>query len=414
MSSYRNNSHRHITVSLEAVLIGVMITWYILPVVKYYVKDAQAMVLCFITCLFLCKTKRRLLNVFTRIVLVNVLLSVIVSFCNYGLTTQSFVAWFVHLQLFFSPVVFFIYIRDCLNEYEANRIYKWLFFLLFIAFISTFIGLINNPIAARALASKSVDEAVLIQWKRSNIGGFSQAYSFGLLFIVLMILLRTVQGLKRVVVLISLCALFLYFTMAQYVTLLILVVFTGLISIYYGKNESVTVTFFFGIGLIITYLLLPTVLNAIISISTSEIINRRLSEIVVYIQTGESGASIEGRLECYKAGLELFVKSPIWGVRRSIYGGNEVWHSTIIEYLVKSGIIGTIIYILHFKYVSKLAYNWLDSGEKKRCISIFVYIIALALINPIHYSHEIALVLFLLAPMTFLMHGEDFLCERYN
>ena len=68
---------------------------------------------------------------------------------------------------------------------------------------------------------------------------------------------------------------------------------------------------------------------------------------------GEMGASMESRWYVYTEGLQYFMKSPIWGNNAKAYGGVDIWHSTVIEYMVKSGLIGVTIWFTLFKKATK-------------------------------------------------------------
>ena len=61
------------------------------------------------------------------------------------------------------------------------------------------------------------------------------------------------------------------------------------------------------------------------------------------------GTSLESRFKVYSEGIRYFFNSPIWGNNVETYGSIDIWHSTVIEYMVKSGIIGVTIYFVLLK-----------------------------------------------------------------
>ena len=100
--------------------------------------------------------------------------------------------------------------------------------------------------------------------------------------------------------------------------------------------------------------------------------------------------------------LQYFIKSPIWGNNVESYGGIDIWHSTVIEYLVKAGLIGITLYFVLFKNATAKTFISKRNSKSKLVISCMVYFVVLSILNPTQYAHEIAILLWLFSPLILL------------
>ena len=175
-------SNRRIT--LIGALILVLITWYIMPLVKYYVRDLYALIYGMALCFFCALNSKEASKYLVLSFLSALLLATIVSAFAYNFSFQSLYSLLIHLLLFFCvPPTLFLYIKKHMSLGELDVIVKAITVIILTVFVSAFIVLLSYPEAARALASSSASNELLNRWRRSNVGGFNFTYSMGLFFL---------------------------------------------------------------------------------------------------------------------------------------------------------------------------------------------------------------------------------------
>lgn len=151
---------------------------------------------------------------------------------------------------------------------------------------------------------------------------------------------------------------------------------------------------------ILLLVLSPFIIQLIISISSSRILNDRLSEIYDAI-TGEDTINKndgQGRLDLYWMSIKAFISSPIIGNRTLPEDG----HATFFTVPADIGISGIII----FYYLLKNGFNLVRNvlGDKRIFfIPLMAQILMMGFTNPITSSPNIYIFLFYLCPLATIL-----------
>lgn len=394
-------SNRRIT--LIGALILVLITWYIMPLVKYYVRDLYALIYGVALCFFCALNSKEASKYFVFSFLSALLLATIVSAFAYNFSFQPLYSLLIHLLLFFCvPPTLFLYIKNHMSLGELDIIVKAITVIILTVFVSSFIVLLSYPEAARALASSSASNELLNRWRRSNVGGFNFTYSMGLFFLLTIDRLKGAKGYFKGTCILMLICMAYFFLMAQYVTLLIILIGVSMIYLIMQNQKNGGVLAVGGFLILLILINLAGIFRFFAGVIESEIISRRLYEVAEFLAGGEMGVSMESRWDVYMEGLQYFIKSPIWGNNVESYGGIDIWHSTVIEYLVKAGLIGITIYFILLKNATKNTFIIKGKMKNKLVAPCMIYFVVLSILNPTQYAHEIAILLWLFIPLILL------------
>lgn len=282
---------------------------------------------------------------------------------------------------------------------KNDKIRKIFFYLLSVmiafVFVKTFVELINNPSISRVLAHAEVDGKSTDSFRLKNIGGFGHAYGMVFVLIAFGLYYRKIT-VGRTKLLIFLLTVFggWYIYLAEYFLALILVLF-GLILCYLIeiRNSGLKVILIF--LCLVALFISPSIFSFLSSI-TEGTISSKFLEIAQSIGSGTvTGASSTARGNVYLQSLEAFLSSPVWGISgSSIMYSSIGGHSTILDFLGQTGLIGFLAYILFLNFVVKTINN--NTFIYK---FVFVFYIVLSILNPTMNFYEISAFIFLYVPL---------------
>lgn len=169
------------------------------------------------------------------------------------------------------------------------------------------------------------------------------------------------------------------------------------ITYYYLKTSKSQYKFFVVFIIILLAFTLPLLLKLIISISDSELLNARLTEIYNSL-TGQSNPSeesdLQARLDLYWMCVVKFFESPIIGNRRLPFNG----HSTFLTAFADLGIFGGLLLCSIFR--KSFRFFKVSLGNKYiYFLPLVCQIILMGLTNPIHSAPANFIMLFFLCPL---------------
>lgn len=187
---------------------------------------------------------------------------------------------------------------------------------------------------------------------------------------------------------------FLYFIIKSMYSIALLAAILGiLICLYVESSHNMKKLFI--LTTIIGWFCAPLILNFFIVFLDDGDTKLRMIELYNFFLTGSFGDDDLGaRMDYYGKGLIAFFQSPIWGQ----YNLNFNPHSTIIEVLASTGIIGGIsLFIL-----LKKPFNILKGiNSNFSILPIFYSFLFMALTNPIHSSPPMNICLWFIVPLLF-------------
>lgn len=238
------------------------------------------------------------------------------------------------------------------------------------------------------------------QYNTTNAGGFQFAYAMailvGLLISLLLLNYKKNSTLKKSGIFLALCASFFLVFNSSYTLALLICVIIILVAITLKIKKTSTRVIVLLLGGIF-FLLVIAVSDVIVSLVPTEEMKLRLSEVFAFFKEGDaSGYNLNGRLSLYWRSIKAFFTSPLIG---NVELGFDS-HSSILRFFARDGILGGVGYILlyYFGYHIVLKY-FIGKDKKKLFTPVFLSLILMGLVNPIHSVGTVHYIAFFVAPL---------------
>jgi|SRR5690625_1988245 len=281
---------------------------------------------------------------------------------------------------------------------------------LFITGITTLIGLISIPSAARMLTSSStlVEDNFMLNSK--NIGGFDFVYGL-IIFIPTLIsfmIFRRTRGKINLLKLsfLLLIILIFYITLKSSFTIALISLILGIVLGLISKMKPRSIILVIILSCVV-YQLLPNetlggYLNKVAYNLENPYVSERLHDIGNNLKGVQSTSShLSNRTILYDMSFNTFIDHPITGVGPYYYvsGVGVGYHSQILDDLARYGVFGLSFYLLFFytfyKYINK-QWKKLDfNGNLFVSLLIFLFV---SFLNPTFSSQTISIIVFFLLP----------------
>lgn len=339
------------------------------------------------------------------------------------------VRFFVMLVLF---SLFYLFLTDTLSigENVSNRNMKrfyskygqflFMFVPIFMFYrtatiatrkqIFVFLGiiLINLIVLARkAILATMIDPEILHSFAQEAVeaSGFSMAafyfvYAYTFLLLTGWVCFKYANIVFVRYLSLAFALLSLFFLVSAQFALSIVTTFFSMLYLFIITTRNKTKRLIVIIIVILILILSPLLIKGIIAVSSSRILNDRLSEVNDLI-TGEnlsSGTDARGRLELYWMCIKAFFSSPIIGNRVLPADG----HATFLTVPADIGIYGLVFLIVFFKNAFNIVKRILGS-KIVYYKPLILQIILMGFTNPIHSSPTIFIMLFFLCPLIIML-----------
>lgn len=276
--------------------------------------------------------------------------------CTYTTRGDSVVLWGYQSMLFLLPVIigyYFLYYRpESINILTAVMIIA-----VFITVITTIIGLIQFPMAARILATaEAVDDPNFSTYCWHNIGGYEFIYIAVLLYPIL-ILSYKLKRINTFTFIISLILMFTLIILSEYTTALILILLTSVLY-FAGRKLSAKQLLILGaaffIFLFFFWSFVSDFLLWLAGLFDSDALTERLTALAGGI-TGLENFE-DNRLNLYGLSLEGFISSPVFGGMLGVKTANG-GHSFILDSLANYGVISGIALIFAYRNIYRFFFK---------------------------------------------------------
>ena len=309
----------------------------------------------------------------------------VLPFIFYGLLTafnthEDILMWGYQILLFLLPPIIGYYFTKDNNRIKP--VYSKLIILcIMITMITTIIGCIRNPNAARVLATVDSQDKESFIYDMQNIGGYNFVYYIVLLYPVL-ILSYKMRRIKLLPVLILASVVFLTIVYSEYTTALLLFMISSFLF-FTKRNLSAKGIIIISILAIMCLLFFTDViadfLRWLSNMLGSETIGSRLDALA----GGRKGLenSEDNRIELYLKSIKMFLEYPLTGTTvfgYSITGG----HSFILDYIAQFGMVGGIVLFFMYK---KVIFSFMMPYKEKigfgYIVWVFIQAIILSIVN---------------------------------
>ena len=334
---------------------------------------------------------------FCIVLLTATFLSAVFYFINgiYGLSDMVNEA--VRYIRFFLPVIWTLYaMRFCSPKQQRHMLIIFGIVMTFIL-IKTIIALENDIWVARILAQdKTTDTAEIRAYRMGNVGGFEFSYMMGIIVICLTwAALRCKKVFAKILCVAGAVIGFYYIIQTMYMTLLILTS-VGILLLLLFNTKSTYVKILLVIGSIVASFSLAPLFKYLSELFSGSLLSIKFSQFYEAL-TGGGTDSLGSRPELIMDAVQRWLKSPIWGG----YDVSVRTHSFVFSTLEAIGLIG----LFAFLWCIWGAYKSISSELRKKKVEtillsiVFIYVFALAVLNPIGYVFEVTIAAFFITPL---------------
>ena len=318
-------------------------------------------------------------------------------------TTDSFFLWCYKAILFVMPVILGVY----LIYFEHNNlkgVKNTIVIGVVVTIITTIIGVIQNPNAARYLAT--VDQAddlknVMFGWR--NMGGYTFVYTVVLLYPLVIFCYKQ----KMISLPLSIALSVLVFALAivtEYATALLLVSASTLL--YFVKRDlKARELVVFGVLIVVLLVIFNEYVSIFLQFLGEKLNSVTLQDRFTALSGGVSGIenSDDNRIALYRHGLNLFLEHPIAG---TMFGSKQgsASHSQILITLAQHGLIGGFMMLFMYRKIFRLFFKpFTEVPGYGFYFWIFIEAIILSLINTGFFFSVLAMY----APVLFCAINEN-------
>lgn len=377
---YRLGSLGNLTI--RNLIISYVLLYSIMPIVQrltsnYLTTYFYMMVVVVLVVLILVLDRPDNLNLYGTFLLPFIIYGILTFFTS----NQDVIMWGYQTLLFWLPLILGYYFTQ-----DTSRIIgsysKIIIFAFVVTMITTIIGCIQNPNAARIIATiANAQDAEAILFDMQNIGGYNFVYYMILLYPVLIMAYKTkkVKFLPTIILTTIILATVIY---SEYTTALLLFVITSILF-FTKKNLSAR-----GVVVIsIIAVLFLFVFNSVVSdflqwlgnASGSEVIKTRLDALA----GGQAGlqASEDNRIQLYQQSLDVFSQNFLFGtfINRTRMDGS---HSFILDNLAQFGILGAgLMYFMYNRIFRRFFLPFKNKPGFGYVVWTFIQAIILSTVN---------------------------------
>lgn len=295
--------------------------------------------------------------------------------------SESVILWGYSILLNMVSIVlgyFIVHYRKRDISYYQNIV----FIALAITVLTTCIGLIRNPFAARILATlESANDANAVLYAWENIGGYEFIYMVVLLY-PLLILAYKRKKIGLIPTVISVISVFIMVILSEYTTAFLLILITSLL--FFAKRDLTTkdILIFLFFSVVCTFVLedvLSNFLHWVGELTGSETMLERLNALA----GGKTGLeqSESNRIFLYERSIRTFFSNPLCGTMLK-GGGGIGGHSFILDTIGLYGFLGIISLIFMYRKIYRLFFApFRNKGGYGYVLWLFLQTILLSCVN---------------------------------
>lgn len=267
--------------------------------------------------------------------------------------SESLILWGYSILLNMLPIVlgyFIIYYRNRDVSYYQNVILM----AFAITGVTTCIGLIRNPFAARILATiESANDANAVIYTWQNIGGYEFIYMVVLLY-PLLILAYKRKKIGLISTVISVIVVFVMVILSEYTTAFLLLLITSLLFLAKRNLTTKDILLFLAFSVVCMIVLEDVLSNFLYwvgELTGSETMLERLNSLA----GGKTGLeqSESNRIFLYERSIRTFFSNPLCGTMLK-GGGGIGGHSFILDTIALYGFLGIISLMFMYRKIYRL------------------------------------------------------------
>lgn len=296
----------------------------------------------------------------------------------------------------------FIYFLINHDKEAQIRFGKFLIIIILVTFVTSFVGVLIDPSAARALANASQAQEALEQDYILGKKNIASIYFYQCLVIMVPFFVFLIKKGKTFIGIILLIFSIVVVINASF-TISVLIMFVAIIfCLLYSKKWKKNLILFF---VLIVVFLLPwaDILSKLATKIVNPRISSRIKEIALFLSTGNMEGDLSLRSNAYRYSIETFLHNPFGiGPEYSyIVGNNGVGHhSQFLDDLARFGIFGLAFYIAFFVSYYKLLYKqWKKINMEDVVFPTCLIYISLVILNLAFRSADESIFILFILPV---------------
>lgn len=395
-------------------LLWVYFLWYYLPIARAFFKSDTYNKLFFgalvMGCL-LCGAQ-----ILARSTKVKLRFSVLVPVLAYFAVFTFFTLLNVgtadrHIRVSFSfwGTLIIFYITSNYPDLQS-RLCKLMFLMFFATTITSILGVIANPQAARLITYAGNDEQEDIVIRLLNIGGL--AFFQGLVITVPIWVSFISQQKYRIFSIVMLVLIFIGLLHASF-TISIILFFVAILLGYMANKASATKIFIFACVLLLVFVVpWEQVLVYFAERTNNARIHDRLLSLADTWASGAAEGDLKARVELYGASLDTFLRHP-FGVGPEYtyvdFQNGIGYHSQILDDMARYGIFALAFYVAFFAgYFKVVKAQWRKINMEQVAWPVLVLYICFLILNPGFTSaHESVMMLFMIPTIPIVLQKRN-------
>lgn len=291
-----------------------------------------------------------------------------------------------------------------------GRLCKLMFIMFFITAITSILGVIANPQAARLITYSGNDVEEDIAIRLLNIGGL--AFFQGLVITVPIWLSFISQQKYRIFSIAMLVFIFVGLLHASF-TISIILFFVAILLGYMANKASAT-KIFVSVCILVLVFVVPweQVLIYFAERTNNGRIHDRLLSLANTLASGAAEGDLKSRVELYGASLDTFLRHP-FGVGPEYtyvdYQNGIGYHSQILDDMARYGIFALAFYVAFFAgYYKLVRAQWSKINMEQVAWPVVTLYICFLIFNPGFTSaHESVMMLFMIPTIPIVVQARN-------
>lgn len=263
--------------------------------------------------------------------------------------SNGLINWGYASMLDIAPLLIGYYFTKHCDENKNALFSSFIFVLVAITLVTTIVGCMQYPGAARYLATvenTQAAQAVLYDW--NNIGGYTFVY-FAVLLHPLLILAYKKGKLKLWWALLGSLAIFALAIYSEYTTALLLTLVTSLLYLF-KKNFTAKQLLIFAVVAMTSILLFSELFADFLRWLADVVGSESIADRLEALAGGRAGIenSEDNRIELYENSLKTFFHNPLFG--SFLNGGKGIGgHSFVLDFMAQFGLLGIVVLFFMYK-----------------------------------------------------------------
>lgn len=338
-------------VSPFELVLGVIILYSVMPIVSQFFSDFLTtyayMVILLGAVVFVMLLRGTQSLAESILVLLPFVLWMLLEFFT---KNQSIIEWGYSSMLLLAPVLFGVLLMKETGPKVVRFLAIFLALAALITLITTIVGSVIHPDAARYLATVESDDPLFRTYNYLNLGGYEFVYTCILLYPAVIFAYK--QKKLHLVFAILAAVLVLVLALNSGYTIAFLLWMATTATFFLPRNLNKRSVLILLLITIFAIILFFTVFSAGIKSLSKLIDNEDISYRLEALSGGSEGirASEDDRISLYELSFDSFLKSPLFGNILGTGGGNG-GHSFILDYAAQYGLFGIALLVVMYRLI---------------------------------------------------------------